>query len=141
MGHKALQDHAYTFCQMFMGWRMGDDLASFAKLPDGVLCINVLDGTCEHSESGPIETHIACELREWFLQRLAKHQIPRGDIIAATLAVTMKNTIPSPHRRGITLRCLAFSGQSNSLFFSEKDGQSDGQEQAQGDEQTTSLLL
>jgi len=27
------------------------------------------------------------------------------------------------------LRCLGFSGQSNSLFFKEKDGQSDGQPQ------------
>jgi hypothetical protein len=43
--------------------------------------------------------------------------------------------------RALKLRCLAFSGQSNSLFFSEKDGQSDGQEQAQGDKQTTPLLL
>lgn len=101
MGHKVLQDHAYTFCQMFMGWRMQDDLAAFSKLPDGQLCINVLGGSCEHSKSGPLDTHIAGEIREWFLQRLATHHIPLSDIVAATLTVTMKSTIPTPHRRGI----------------------------------------
>jgi hypothetical protein len=39
------------------------------------------------------------------------------------------------------LRCLAFSGQSNSLFFSEKGGQSHGQQQAQADRQTAAILL
>ena len=41
--------------------------------------------------------------------------------------------------RGMT--CLAFSGQSDSLFLTEKDGQSDGYPQAQEGQSTTAFLL
>ena len=71
MGHKILQDHAYTSCQMFMGWRMADDLDTFANLPDGTLTIDVLHGTCSHSESGPVQTHIAAEIAAWFSMAFA----------------------------------------------------------------------
>lgn len=101
MGHKVLKDHAYVFCQMFMGWRMADDLSTFAELPDGILEINILDGTCSHSRAGPINTAIAGELRAWFLDRLQKHDIPIAEITRAELSVTMKNSIPSAHKRGI----------------------------------------
>jgi hypothetical protein len=102
MGHKILKDHAFVFCQMFMGWRMSSDLTTFAKLPDGQLYLNVLEGTCDHSERGPVETYIAKEIRAWFIIRLGKHSIPLADITAASLTVTMKNTIPSQHKMGIT---------------------------------------
>lgn len=87
---------------MFMGWRMASDLSTFAELPDGQLAINVLDGTCDHSQAGRVETYIAGEIKAWFLDRLDKHHIPLSDIAAASLTVTMKNTIPSSHKMGIT---------------------------------------
>ena len=103
MGHKILQDHAYTFCQMFMGWRMADDLDVFANLPDGILTIDVLCGTCSHDELGSIETRIAPEIAAWFLHRLDEHRIPRSDIIDATLTVSMDRRIPLPTlKRDIT---------------------------------------
>jgi hypothetical protein len=86
---------------MFMGWRMNDDLATFARLPDGQLSLNILEGTCAHSEAGSIETHIAKEIREWFRERLRRHNIPLSDVLAASLTVQMKNTLPSKHKRGI----------------------------------------
>jgi hypothetical protein len=102
MRHKILKDHAFVFCQMFMGWRMASDLSTFADLPHGQLYINVLDGTCDHSQSGPVKTYIAGEIKAWFLDRLSKHNIPLADITAASLTVTMKNTIQSQHKMGIT---------------------------------------
>ncbi|MBC7852623.1 MAG: hypothetical protein IAF94_04230 [Pirellulaceae bacterium] len=102
VGHKVLQDHAFVFCQMFMGWRMGDDLETLATLSDGQLCINVLEGSCHHSEAGCIQTRIAREIQAWFIDRLAKHKIQIEEIRTATLTVTMKNTISSKRKRGIT---------------------------------------
>jgi len=102
MGHKVLQDHAHVFCQMFMGWRMADDLDVFAKLPEGRLLINVLDSTTEHSEVGRIGVRIAHEIHAWFLHRLNQHRIPLEDIKAAWLLVHIKNTVPTKHKIGIT---------------------------------------
>jgi hypothetical protein len=103
MGHKVLQDHANVFCQMFMGWRMADDLKVFAKLPSGQLRVNVLDATCEHSVAGMVVTHIAREIRAWFLHRLELHKIPLHDIVDAHLVVQMKSAIAPSRKRGITL--------------------------------------
>ena len=87
---------------MFMGWRMQQDLGVFSKLPDGKLHIDVLRGTCIHSTNGHVETYIAGELSSWFANRLMKHNIPISDIESANLHVTMKNTIASKHKMGIT---------------------------------------
>ena len=46
----------------------------------------------------------------------------------------------NPSRPLPALRCLAFCGQSNSLFSREKDGRSDGSNPAQED-QVKALLL
>jgi hypothetical protein len=102
MGHKILKDHAYVFCQMFMGWRMAADLETFSKLPDGQLHIDVLAANCFHSERGPVDTNIVGEIRSWFFNRLEQHKIPASDVTSATLTVKMKNTIASKHKMGIT---------------------------------------
>ena len=39
------------------------------------------------------------------------------------------------------VRCLGFSGQSNSLFFKEKEGQSDGPQQGKSPDQRASQFL
>ena len=101
MSKKVLKDHAFVFCQMFMGWRMQQDLGTFAELPDGLLQIDVLSGTCTHTDAGSVTTHIAGELNAWFLDRLNKHGIPATDIETAMLHVIMKNTIASKHKMGI----------------------------------------
>jgi len=87
---------------MFMGWRMGDDLETLATLPDGILTIDVLHGTCNHSETGCVQTHIAAEIAAWFLHRLHEHRIDRVDIVNATLTVHMTRVAPPKHKRGIT---------------------------------------
>lgn len=103
MGHKILQDHAYVFCQMFMGWRMGDDLDTFLALPDGTLTIDVLNGSCNHSELGIVQTRIAAEIAAWFSHRLDEHKIPHDDIVDATLTVHVKHILPvSKRKRGVT---------------------------------------
>ena len=85
MGHKILQDHAHSFCQLLVGWRMSDDLTLLSGLPSGMLTIDALNGTCTHDTLGDLETHVAPEIAAWFAQRLAIHRIPTKDIVAATV--------------------------------------------------------
>ena len=42
MGHNILKDHAFVFCQMFMGSRMADDLSTLGWLPEGQVRIDIL---------------------------------------------------------------------------------------------------
>ena len=88
---------------MFMGWRMGDDLAIFATMQDGMLTIDVLTGTCLHDTIGFVNTHIAGEISAWFLQQLEHHQIPISNIVAAGLTVRLiRIAQESKRKRGIT---------------------------------------
>lgn len=103
MGRKVLQDHAYVFCQMFMGWRMAQDLEIFASLPDGILTIDVLAGTCNHDSQGVVQTYIAGEISAWFTHQLEHLQIPSTEILKAMLTINLKRLPqPSKRKKGIT---------------------------------------
>ena len=103
MGHKILKDHAHTICQMFVGWRMIQDLELFATIPEGELSIDILRGACTHESLGPIDTYIASEISAWFKHRMTVHQIAESEILQATLTVQLKR-IPqkSKRHRGVT---------------------------------------
>jgi hypothetical protein len=111
MGHKILKDHAHTLCQMFVGWRMTQDLEIFATIPEGQLTIDVLRGECKHESLGPIDTYIAGEISAWFKHRLTAHEIEQTEILQAVLTVQL-NRIPqtSKRHRGVKFdwRCDGF---------------------------------
>jgi hypothetical protein len=111
MGHKILKDHAHTICQMFVGWRMTQDLEIFATIPEGQLTIDVLRGECKHESLGPIDTYIAGEISAWFKHRLTAHEIEQKEILQAVLTVQL-NRIPqtSKRHRGVKFdwRCDGF---------------------------------
>ena len=124
MGHKVLQDHAHTICQMFVGWRMTQDLKLFATIPDGTLQIDVLRGACTHESLGPIDTYIAGEISAWFKHRLAMHQIEESDILQASLDVVLKR-LPqkSKRHRGVTFdwHCCGFIRTADREYRSHLD--------------------
>lgn len=99
MGHKVLRDHANVFCQMFVGWRMGDDLGVLSSLLDGQLVINALTGVCHHSMAGIIDLHICGEITEWFRDQLISHHIERESIESAVLLVNLRKLRPIPGRK------------------------------------------
>ena len=122
MGRKVLKDHAFTFCQMFMGWRMGEDLDTFSQLPEGQLTIDIMTGTCEHDSEGPVETYIGPEIAAWFAHRLVQHQIDRSELLLATLTVQMtRPTPPTKRMRGITFnwKCNAQIKTSDRMYAAE----------------------
>lgn len=101
MRRKILQDHANTFCEMLVGWRMAADLETLAQLPDGVLFIDVLSGRAEHSAVGPIELGIAAELHAWFSHRLEVSGIPASEIRAASLSAHINTGRIATNRKKI----------------------------------------
>lgn len=114
---KALRDIAYGLPPMFGGWRMGDDLEKLATLPDGVLKINLLDGTAEHSLFPISRLRIAQELSGWMHSRLADYKIPPTRLSSANLVVHIRTDgVPTDKTRIVSFdmrihSCLEFEGQ------------------------------
>ena len=88
MRRKVLQDIANTLCQMFVGWRLGEDYEKLADLPDGTLQVNLLLKQNYHSSGVDLIFWITTELAAWFRERLIVHGIPLSEIQKCSLAVT-----------------------------------------------------
>ena len=111
MKRKVLQDHANTFCQMFVGWRMvANDVPALLQLGSGPVAIDVLTGETTHRGAPIRRLYIACELQAWFEHELSAHAIPRDVIRSATLVAEFDASSRST-RRGdrVTLRVICRS--------------------------------
>jgi hypothetical protein len=85
---------------MFGTERMYSDLEILAGQPDGVLTINLLKGTFEHSTATVAELKAARELSAWMVSRLNDFKIPTSSIDAAELNVEIwTNRIPTDRNR------------------------------------------
>lgn len=87
MRRKVLQDIVNVFCQMFVGWRMGDDLSLLIGAGSCSITIDVLAGTASIDEK-PTKLHVAGEISAWFNDRLKELNIPSGAFVSANLNVT-----------------------------------------------------
>ena len=90
MRRKVLQDLVNVFCQMFVGWRMQEDLSRLIELGDTQITINILDGSAFLQENIPVQLYIAKEINAWFLNRLTEVNIPASGIVSATLSIDQK---------------------------------------------------
>jgi hypothetical protein len=86
MRRKALQDLANVFCQMFVGWRMGNDVSLLIGAGSCSITIDVLAGTA-FIDKKPARLYIAEELSAWFMSRLQELNIPSVGIVSANLHV------------------------------------------------------
>lgn len=87
MRRKRLNHYADVVCKMFVGWRMADDLEKLSDLPNGTISLNLLTGVANHSVSGPIDLHVAKEIRAWLQQQSVKEGIDISQLITATLEI------------------------------------------------------
>jgi hypothetical protein len=101
MRRKFLQDIANTLCQMLVGWRMGDDLETFAQLPDGTLEVDCLKGTAHHSVSGPVSMLVASELTAWLGHRLEVHRFPSAELRTATVTARIRTDRIATNRKRV----------------------------------------
>ncbi len=101
MRRKVLQDYANTFCQMLVGWRMGEDLETLSELPDGELLVNALTGEATHSTYGPIKLWVAGEFQSWFNHRLEVSGIPSTEIQAASVTAKINTNRIATNRKKV----------------------------------------
>ena len=101
MGRKILQDIANTLSEMFVGWRMAEDLEKLSKLPDGVLTVNLLTPQASHSSEGSIDLHVVDELQLWAIQRLEREGIRFGDLDEVKLDIGIKTGRIATDRKNI----------------------------------------
>ena len=110
MRRKKINHYADVICRMFMGWRMGDDLEALAGLPDGKIHVNLLTGTAEHSEAGPLNLHVAAEIQAWLRQECEKDGIDYSALKAADLWVDIDTSKIATNRKRIV--CFDFDAIS-----------------------------
>ena len=90
------------FARCFLGWQIQQDLDMFATLPEGKLTVDVLAGSCVHSESGLVNTYIAGEISSWFKHQITERGIPLSDIMPAMLHVELARSPTSKKKRSVT---------------------------------------
>jgi hypothetical protein len=71
------------------GWRDWGDLETLARLPDGLVSIDILAGEARHGTAGAIALRLTAALREALAERLARKGIAEGTISAAALGLRM----------------------------------------------------
>lgn len=68
-------------------WRWPADLETLADLPDGTISIDVLAGTANHAQAGPIGLRLAEELRAGFMDQLSRKGIAPGFVRLAGVSL------------------------------------------------------
>ena len=101
MRRKILQHFADVFCQMFVGWRMGEDVDVLSKIHDGQIYIDVLRGQAFLAGQS-LNIWIAGELQAWFASALEKHNIPIEAIREAKLLVDINASTTERKRAAVT---------------------------------------
>ena len=91
MRRKVLQGIVNNFCQMFVGWKLYQDMENvLLPLSQGrkvALEIDILTGQCLAEGKVLDSLTIPEEMRSWFAGRLQKYNIPSSAIQAASLYV------------------------------------------------------
>ena len=91
MARKILESYVFHFPSAFARNATVRDIETFSGLPDGEMRINILTGTCRHSQLGNLDTDIAGILKNWFASRVQRLKIPIEVIECAELAVTVND--------------------------------------------------
>lgn len=110
MRRKILQHFADVFCQMFVGWRMGEDVDVLSKIQHRQIYIDVLRGQASLSSEQSLNIWIAGEIQTWFASALKKHNIPIESIREAKSFVDI-NASTIERKRAI-VRVFDFACQS-----------------------------
>ena len=112
MRRKRLNHYANVVCNMFVGWRMGDDLEVLSELPDGKITVNLLTGNAYHFEVGEIDLWIPKELQAWLQDQSKKEGVDIGGIESAILEVDIDKNKVATNKKKVVM----FHFDCNSLF-------------------------
>ena len=106
MRRKRLNHYADVACRMFMGWRMQTDLETLARLPDGVVELNLLNGSASHITAGPLDLYIAKEIQAWLQQESTKDNVDLSQLKEAALLVNIKTDLVKTNKMKVV--CFTF---------------------------------
>jgi len=87
---KPFNDIIKTLPQMVAGRLDARDFETLAGLPDGVLTLDLLNGTVAHASGAAPQIRAATLLSEWFDQRLKAAAFDRSGLIKAALTVAIR---------------------------------------------------
>ncbi|EPM5584794.1 hypothetical protein ACTNIE_004388, partial [Vibrio vulnificus] len=121
MGLKRINHYVEVLPKMFVGWRMVEDLETLSELPNGVLCINLLDGTVSHSIVGELELYISNELSAWFRSEAIKENIDLSKLLKACLTVEVDTDRVKTIKKRVVLfnfDCTAHVATVNKVYES-----------------------
>ena len=121
MGLKRINHYVEVLPKMLVGWRMGEDLETLSELPNGVLCINLLDGAVSHSIAGELELYISNELSVWFRSEAIKENIELSTLLKASLTVAVDTDKVKTIKKRVVLfnfDCTAHIATVNKVYES-----------------------
>ncbi|UKA05261.1 hypothetical protein IHC92_08845 [Photobacterium damselae subsp. damselae] len=121
MGLKRINHYVEVLPKMFVGWRMGEDLETLSELPNGVLSINLFDGTVSHSIVGELELYISNELSTWFRNEVKKENIDLSMLLKACLTVEVDTDKVKTNKKRVVMfnfDCIAHVATVNKVYES-----------------------
>jgi hypothetical protein len=97
---KIFRSIANSLCQICCSARIDESLEHLADLPDGVVKIDLLLESCNHTKSGDLMLPIVADIKHWLLDRLEQARISFEVLQDASISLTYKtDRIPTDRSR------------------------------------------
>jgi hypothetical protein len=93
VARKIFQDFAHVFCQRFIEVPSPLDLVNLYILDVGRLDFDILAARARFNDYPVDPFPCMCKARLWLEERLVSENIPRSELIGATLKVTFRTTV------------------------------------------------
>lgn len=117
MKRKILQHFSDMLCHIFVGWRIGDDIAKIIQFPEKIVfTIDVLRGESDAPSADKL--HIVDELHAWFVINCEKHKIEVDKIKKAVLIAEIIQ-IHSLKKKRLRINCSSFIQTDEKEYKSE----------------------
>jgi hypothetical protein len=86
MRRKVLNGIVNAMAETFVPTLEPIDLEVFSGLPDGIVGIDLLAGTANHSGAGPLQLQVVRPLLTWLRSQLAQHNIDLSELTMTVIA-------------------------------------------------------
>jgi hypothetical protein len=100
MSRKSLQGIANDLAAMTIGERLLSDLPSLARLPNGTITVDVLNGRAWHETAGEMELSISSNLKTWLSHQLRMLGGSLTELVRADVVFTSDSqSVPTDRKR------------------------------------------
>jgi hypothetical protein len=107
MKRREFEGIADALCQMAVSERLAADLEVLCETPDGLVTIDLVHETANHSGSGPLSLKIVSDLQSWMAKMVADSG---AKIMAAQVEISLRtDAVPTDRRRIVMFRLESHS--------------------------------